>query len=89
MQKVKKDAGISQIMQLATSMWGYLDTNIDVFSAVGIARTVISNGVTNTEEWRMPGSKTAKGESRNGTWAYYDIDFEENASRLYKFIYQS
>ena len=89
LQKVKGGAGFSEYFQLATQIWEFLDTNISIQTAVSLARSVIKNGVSNTEEWRMPGKDTFKSETRNGTSGLYDIDIKENAARLYKFIYEN
>jgi len=88
-KKFRNSVSVKQLMQLATSMWGYVDTNIDMFSAVGLATTVLKSGIGKVSTGLMPISNTYVSEKRkeNGA-ALYDVDFEANASRLYKFIYE-
>ncbi|MDO4546839.1 MAG: LCP family protein [Clostridia bacterium] len=86
---VKDNASAIQIMQIATSMWGEIKTNINMLSAVGIATTVIKNGASQVDmDGRIPGKGTFVSETRNGTSALYDCDFEANKQLLYTFIYE-
>ena len=79
----------TQLMQLATSMWGYVGTNVEMFSAVGLATTVLKSGIGKITTGLMPITNTYKSESRKEKGqALYDTDFQANATRLYKFIYQ-
>ncbi len=88
-KKFRNSISVTQLMQLATSMWGYVDTNVEMFSAVGLATTVLKSGIGKITTGLMPITNTYKSESRkeNGA-ALYDVDFAANAARLYKFIYE-
>lgn len=88
---VQDKAGLIEIMQMATAMWGEFVTNIGMMDAVGIAGTVIKNGATSVDKgWRIPGTSTSfKSETRNKVSALWDCDFEANRQLLYKFIYES
>ena len=94
LQKVRNDANAIQFMQIASSMWGYFETNINMMSAVGLATTVIKNGAKEMKEWRLPAKDAFVSETRansKGTKvsALYDVNFELCKQNLYKFIYQT
>lgn len=82
-----KDANAIQLMQIATDMWGEFETNIDMMSAVGIATSVIKNGAKMDTRGRIPYKGTFVSETRNGTAALWDCDFEANKAQQYKFVY--
>jgi len=87
-QKMRGSVSVKQLMQLATSMWEYVDTNIDMMSAIGLATTVLKSGTGKISTGLMPLTGTYKSESRSSNgWALYDIDYEENATKLHEFIY--
>jgi len=88
-KKFRNSVSVKQLMQLATSMWGYVDTNVDMLSAVGLATTVLKSGIGKISTNLLPVSNTYKSETRkeNGN-ALYDVDFAANAASLYKFIYE-
>ena len=88
-QKFRGSVSITQLMQLATSVWDYVQTNVDTINAVGLAQTVLKSGIGEVTTGLMPIAKTYTSEVRssNGS-ALYDTDFEANAARLYKFIYE-
>ena len=88
-QKLRGSVSVTQLMQLATSVWDYVQTNVDTISAVGLAKTALSSGIGKVTTGLMPINGTYKNESRgsNGS-ALYDTDFAANAARLYKFIYE-
>ncbi len=88
-KKFRNSVSVKQLMQLATSMWGYVDTNVEMFSAVGLATTVLKSGIGKITTGLMPITNSYKSETRkaNGA-ALYDVDFQTNAARLYKFIYE-
>ena len=87
-QKMRGSVSVKQVVQLATSMWQYVDTNVNMMSAVGLATTVLQSGIGEMDSGLMPITDSYKSETRssNGT-ALYDIDFEKNAAKLNEFIY--
>ena len=88
-QKFRGSVSITQLMQLATSVWDYIETNVSLPSSVALAQTVLKSGVGKISTGLMPMTNTYKSETRkeNGA-ALYDTDFTANAARLYKFIYE-
>ncbi len=92
LRKVQSDAGFVQVSQLAYSMWGELNTNIDITKAIGLGFSVIKNGAVKLDQtWRIPGTSTSfKSEKRASLGsALYDCDFEHNKQILYNFIYET
>ena len=88
-QKFRGSVSITQLMQLATSVWDYVQTNVDTFSAVGLAQTVLKSGIGKVTTGLMPITNTYVSENRSSSGsALYDVDFAANAARLYKFIYE-
>lgn len=87
LDRVKETASIGQILQIATSMWPYITTNVNMMSAVGLATNVLRNGISNIKDFRLPSTDTYVSETRNGVSALYDIDYEHNYQSLQKFIY--
>lgn len=88
-QKFRGSVSVTQLIKLATSMWQHIDTNVDMMGAIGLATTVLRSGIGDVQNGLMPISKTYVSERRsaNGS-ALYDVDFEANAARLYKYIYE-
>ncbi len=88
-QKFRGSVSITQMMQLATSVWDYIKTNVSLPSAVALAQTVLKSGIGKVTTGLMPITDTYKSDNRsaNGS-ALYDTDFAANAARLYKFIYE-
>jgi anionic cell wall polymer biosynthesis LytR-Cps2A-Psr (LCP) family protein len=87
-QKMRGSVSVTQLMQLSTSMWQYIDTNVNMMSAIGLATTVLKSGIGKVTTGSMPITNTYKGESRSSNGdALYDTDFETNATKLYQFIY--
>jgi len=77
------------MMQLATSVWDYIQTNVSLPSAVALAQTVLKSGIGQVTTGLMPITDTYKSETRSANGAaLYDTDFVTNAARLYKFIYE-
>jgi LCP family protein required for cell wall assembly len=92
LRKVQSDVGLIQVSQLAYSMWGELNTNIDITKAIGLGFSVIKNGAVKLDQtWRIPGTSTSfKSEKRASLGsALYDCDFEHNKQILYNFIYET
>ncbi len=88
-QKLRGSVSITQLMQLATSVWDYMQTNVDTISAVGLAKTALSSGIGKVTTGLMPITGTYVSENRKTSGsALYDVDFAANAARLYKFIYE-
>jgi LCP family protein required for cell wall assembly len=87
-QKMRGSVSVKQLVQLATSMWQYIDTNVDMMSAIGLATTVLKSGIGEMASGLMPITGSYKSETRSSNGAaLYDIDFEKNASKLNEFIY--
>ncbi len=88
-KKLRGSVSVKQVVSLFTSSWQYMQTNIDMMGAVALATTVLNSGIGEVTTGLMPITNTYKSESRksNGQ-AIYDTDFEANAARLYKFIYE-
>ncbi|MGI6174082.1 MAG: LCP family protein [Christensenellales bacterium] len=80
---------VKDILGLAQDVYGYIDTNIPINSAITLASSVLSNGVGEIEQARMPAKNTAKSETRGGKAALWDVDYEANARVLYTYIYES
>lgn len=89
-QKFRGSVSIKQLMQLFTSAWDYVDTNISMPSAIALAQTVLKSGIGKVSTGLMPITNTYKSENRpaESGAALYDTDFDANAARLYKFIYE-
>ncbi len=87
-KKMRGSVSVKQLVQLATSMWQYIDTNVDMMSAIGLATTVLKSGVGEMKSGLMPITGSYKSETRSSNGAaLYDIDFEKNAAKLNEFIY--
>ena len=88
--KSAKKAGIGQFFQIARDMWGEFETNINIATAVNLAQAVVTKNGSMQTNGRIPGSKTVfKSETRNGTSALWDVDFEVNKQLLYTYIYEN
>jgi LCP family protein required for cell wall assembly len=88
-QKFRGSVSIKQLVQLATSVWDYIKTNVNMPSAIGLAQTVLKSGVGKVSTGLLPMTDTYKSESRSANGAaLYDTDFAANSARLYKFIYE-
>ena len=88
-KKMRGNVSIKQLVQLATSMWEYVDTNVDMMNAIGLATTVLKYGIGDMTSGLMPITGSYKSETRSSNGAaLYDIDFEMNASKLNEFIYK-
>ena len=87
-KKMRGSVSVRQLVQLATSMWQYIDTNVNMMSAIGLATTVLKSGVGKMSTGLLPLNGTYKSDSRSSNGAaLYDTDFAANAARLYQFIY--
>lgn len=84
-----KSADAVQLFKMATSVWGEIQTNIDMMSGISIATSVIKNGAKMDSNGRIPGKNTFKSETRKNTSALWDCDFEANKQLLYTYIYGS
>jgi anionic cell wall polymer biosynthesis LytR-Cps2A-Psr (LCP) family protein len=88
-QKLRGSVSFTQLMQLITSVWDYVQTNVDTISALGFAQTVLKSGIGEVTTGLMPITNTYVSENRKASGsAIYDVDFAANAARLYKFIYE-
>jgi LCP family protein required for cell wall assembly len=86
--KMRGSVSVKQLVQLASSMWQYIDTNVNMMSAIGLATTVLKSGVGKMSTGLMPYTGTFTSESRSGNGsALYDTDFAANAEKLHQFIY--
>jgi len=88
-QKFRGSVSITQLMQLLTSVWDYIQTDVTIPELIGLAKTVLQSGVGKVTTGLMPISNTYVSDNRssNGS-ALYEVDFAANAARLYKFIYE-
>jgi LCP family protein required for cell wall assembly len=88
-EKLRGSTSVKQLMQLATSIWKYIDTNIDMMGGISLAATVLRNGIGDVSTGLVPMTNSYISEYRkeNGT-ALYDTDFQANADRIYRFIYE-
>lgn len=84
-----KGAGLGQLTQIATNMWQYFDTNINMFNAIGVAKSVLGSGLDKTEDWRIPGPETSKTKNGKLGQGFYDVDYPEITQRIHNFIYGS
>jgi len=75
------------LLNLASSLVGYVETNIDVMTMVGLAVPVLKAGIKNISEMRIPMDNTYTYESRNFIEAFYDLDLEATCQGLHDFIY--
>lgn len=84
-----KDANIGQLMQVFTSLWSHVQTNVDLIGAVNTAQSVIRQGLDpgKIKTFRLPVNKSFQQKSGKLGSALYDVDYKENAQQLHEFIY--
>ena len=89
LRKVRTDSNALDIMHVATTMLGQIDTNVGLWDAMGIANPVLKAGSKGLEmNGRIPGKDTFKAGNRAGIgYSQYDIDYAANRQKLYDYIY--
>lgn len=70
---------LSTILPLTT-------TNMDAGDILSLGTSVVTQGVSNIEQMRLPFEDLGYGQTINGVY-YYVFDIETNKSRLYDYIY--
>lgn len=88
LKKVRTDMGVKQALQMVTTLYGNVKTNISLGSAVALAGNVLKNGLDDISmSGRIPANDTFVSETRNGSAALYDVDYQANATKLHDYIY--
>ena len=87
LEKAKKLSAIDLAM-LGTEMLPMIKTNMELEYILKIAGTVMGNGITNLETFRLPVNGTYKEEVRKEKSLLWDCDYVTNAVKLYDFIYE-
>ena len=86
-----KGADIGKLSQIGIEVLKHMKTNINMMNAVGWARAVLSCNLESKErvkDWQIPKiGETAVYEKRNGTEAFFDVDYPELRRRIHLFIY--
>ena len=87
-----RGAGLPQLGQIGLAVIGNMKTNIQVVNAALYAKSVLDCELTEGKvmDWQIPKhGETATYEKRNGTEAFYDVNYEEIRKRVYKYIYET
>ena len=89
LKKVRADSNALDLMQIATTMLGQIDTNIGVWDAMAVATPVLKAGSKGLDmAGRIPAKDTFKAGNRSGIgYSQYDIDYAANAQKLFDYIY--
>ena len=87
MLKFRGETDTMKLLNMASSLLGYVKTNIDVMAMVSLAAPVLKDNVRNISEKRFPVDDSYTYETRNGQSAFYDLDLEANRQALHEFIY--
>jgi len=76
--------------QIVSTMLQYVETNMPLTSIVQLGMQVITNGLGDIEETRVPVNDSFVGESRGKTqqiWGMYDVDWEANKREVERLLY--
>lgn len=86
MDKVKT-RNAQDIMSMAFSMFGYIETNLSVDQIISVASSVITSNLSEVEQFRLPVNDSFVQETRREQSMLYDCDWNLNTQQLYSFIY--
>lgn len=87
LEKAKK-LSLIDLTMLGTEMLPMIKTNMDLDFILKVAGTVMNNGISNLETFRLPVNGTYKEEVRKEKSLLWDCDYATNAVKLYDFIYE-
>lgn len=87
LEKAKK-LGPMDLAMLGTEMLPMIKTNMDLDFILKVATTVMGNGISSLETFRLPVNGTYKEEVRKEKSLLWDCDYVTNAVKLYDFIYE-
>ena len=87
LEKAKK-LSLIDLTMLGTEMLPMIRTNMDLDFILKVAGTVMGNGITNLETFRLPVNGSYKEEVRKEKSLLWDCDYATNAVKLYDFIYE-
>lgn len=87
LEKAKK-LSLIDLATLGAEMLPMVRTNMDLDFILKIAGTVMNNGISNLETFRLPVNGTYKEEVRKEKSLLWDCDYATNAVKLYDFIYE-
>ena len=86
MEKVK-GRNAQDIISMAFSMFGYVQTNLSVDQIISVATSVVTSNFSEVEQFRLPVNNSFVQESRNEQSMLYDCDWNLNTQQLYSFIF--
>lgn len=87
LEKAKK-LSLLDLAALGAEMLPMVKTNMDLDFILKVAGTVLNNGISNLETFRLPINGTYKEEVRKEKSLLWDCDYATNAVKLYDFIYE-
>ena len=87
LEKAKK-LSLIDLTMLGTEMLPMIKTNMDLDFILKVAGTVMGNGISSLETFRLPVNGTYKEEVRKEKSLLWDCDYATNAFKLYDFIYE-
>lgn len=80
-------AGVSKYPALLNSVLPYVETSLSKTDILGLGTTVVTNGITKTEQFRIPEDGVGEGKMINGVY-YLVADLPTTTKHIYKFIYE-
>lgn len=89
-EKAVESVSVVQMSQIVSTMLQYVETNMPLTSIVQLGMQVITNGLGDIEETRVPVNDSFVGESRGKTqqiWGMYDVDWEANKREVERLLY--
>ena len=86
MEKVKT-RNAQDIMSMAISMFGYIESNLSVDQIISVATSVITSNLAEVDQFRLPVNDSFVQETRREQSMLYDCDWNLNTQQLYSFIY--
>ena len=78
----------TQMVEIGTTLFQYVSTNIDMNTAIGVATKVLGSDMSEVPQLRLPEKDTYVQDTRDGQSMLYDTNWELNAAAIYSFIYE-
>ena len=78
---------VPQMTQIAGTMLQYVETNIPLTGLIQLAAKVMSSGIGDIKQTRIPVNDSFKGETRRNVWGMYDVDWSMNQREVQSILY--
>ncbi len=85
--KAMQSMTVPQMTQIAGTMLQYVETNIPLTGLIQLAAKVMSSGVGDIQQTRLPINDSFKGETRKNVWGMYDVDWAPNQREVQSLLY--